>query len=150
MAVELTAHGSVLEEASCYTFEGEAQEGGIAEVICRSSDAAASRIFWTEGLGFSETDGKTFFKAVFPHWSLKISFREDREWKPGFLDSAGFPCLAFLTRNIEEDLLRLGKAGAACSTRPFRMQVNHKSLKAAIVRGPGGEIVELLDINTEK
>ena len=66
--------------------------------------------------------------------------------EPCYLDSQGHTCIAFLTKNIEEDMKRMMINGAFDFCGPFKLNVNKKELKIILARSIGGALIELIQI----
>jgi catechol 2,3-dioxygenase-like lactoylglutathione lyase family enzyme len=145
VAVEITRHGGALGGAGGFyglVFSGPALTG--LRVGC--SDAAASRTFWTDGLGFQKS-GPLRFSSPVPAWSLDLFLEDARAArdKP-FLDDAGSSCVALLCNNIAADLARAGRCGGQTPSPVFSSRVNGRELRIALLRGPSDEIIELIDL----
>jgi catechol 2,3-dioxygenase-like lactoylglutathione lyase family enzyme len=106
--------------------------------------------FWN-ALGFREEEtagNRTVlsFPSPIPAWSARIELRETgKSPEKKYLDDAGWTCLSFLTRNIQESLEALMKAGASESCEPFSITVGGKPVRLCLLRGPDMEIIELLE-----
>lgn len=137
-------------------------EQGIAAIACPVDAVDASLSFWKAGLGFSETargaSGERGawvaleLPALLPQWRLRLVLFEDSrafasEDRTPTLDGLGFRCLSLLSSELEKDLARLNQAGAAGRIDPFELTVNGKRLRAGMVRGPGLELVELIQVS---
>lgn len=115
-----------------------------------AGDFNASREFWGK-LGFVETQtGRTAgtawslleLKTILPRWSSKLVLVETAGRKNNYyLDSPGFSCLAFLSNDVKADSARLS-SGAGI----FKMDVGGKAMEISMLRGPSGEIVELIEL----
>ncbi len=129
----------------------------INRIVLPCRDLAKSHAFWQKA-GFrdhpdasaSENGSELHFRAIVPQWNLRMSLlRVDKDRPAPMLDSPGFPCLALLTTNIDDDLGRLAKAGNGEFLNPFNITVNGKTLRLAMLRGPDREILELIQFNRE-
>ncbi|MBI4061174.1 MAG: VOC family protein [Elusimicrobia bacterium] len=127
-------------------------EQGLIALACPAQDLAGSISFWREGLGFSASGGgadwaRLELPAALPQWRLKLSlFTDERSTEAPTLDGLGFRCLSLLSSELEKDLELLGRTGAVERSAPFALTVNGKKLRAAVLRGPGRELIELIEV----
>jgi len=130
----------------------------IKAVLLETSQLDASVRFWTEGLGFKASasgnvDGRRWsglkFISPVPAFNLDLVLVEaSGAANTSQLDRAGFPCVALLSNNLAADLEK-----PALKTHPaesFSLSVNGKFLNIALLRGPSGEIVELIEPERKK
>jgi hypothetical protein len=114
-------------------------------------DEAQAHTFWTKGLGARPTNvanatGCVAFVSPVPRWSLTVQLRPANATPRPMLDDSGFPCLALLTTNLEQDVKRACEHGGHSPTAPFVLTVNHRPLKVGLLRGPSDELIELIEI----
>lgn len=124
----------------------------IAFPVSRLKDSAD---FWVQGLGARTVgSGKTALgtewqslkiSSPIPSWTADILLHRHEGMRKPMLDDNGFPCLAFLSNHLETDLRRLAQHGAREVTPVFALQTNRKSLNIALCRGPGDELIELIE-----
>lgn len=129
---------------------------GVRALMVPVCNIGESVSFWTDGLGCGRRPGcrldggeliRLSFDAPFPHWSAEILLMEaDARPIAPLLDSGGFPCLAFLSSDLNADGSRLRACGSFEDTGPFEVTVCGRNLKVGIYRGPSGELVELIEI----
>lgn len=116
--------------------------------------------FWQNGLGFSErSSGETGAEGKWNHmafaspvkrWSIDLCLLESpEESQPSTLDAPGFRCLAFITTDLKSDLLRLQGHGGT-SAVSFDFFLNEKPLRIGLLRGPSGEIIELIEFQSKE
>lgn len=109
-----------------------------------------SAVFWEKAMGFSvqscEMDqAELSFRALSPSWSIDLILeKNERLAGPTFLDDLGCTCLSFLVRDVPHALEMCAGHGALAVGEPFPFKVGGKVLDVALVRGPGGELIELL------
>lgn len=115
--------------------------------------------FWTRGLGLALEAGEPSRWAhlrpstALPQWTLDVFLvaatgsAAKREW---YLDDAGFPCLAFVTNDVERDRARLREYGAAETGEVFEISVSERTVRACIARGPSGEPIELIEVLSKR
>ena len=91
------------------------------------------------------------FSSPVKRWALDFILIENKEGQePVTLDAPGFRCLALITTDLLGDLKKLTDVGGTDVTEPFVIPMNHKMLQVALLRGPGNEIIELIEFNTSK
>jgi hypothetical protein len=115
-------------------------------------DLGEARRFWVEGLGAADRavreEGRWLcvgYRGPVPAWCLDLFLVEGRG--PGadaYLDDAGFSCVALLSNRLDDDLRRAVAAGGRAVGDPFELTVNRRALRIALLRGPAGELVELI------
>ena len=127
----------------------------VSAILLDVPDIDASLSFWREGMGFAvdETgpppqDGpmvRLAFRSMLDCWSVSLFLvQSGRPPTPSFLDDAGFSCMALISNHIEEDLASALKAGGGDASPVFEADINGRSLRLAVFRGPAGEPVELI------
>lgn len=141
VAIELTAYaGAPPAGATVYTLKD-------AELTLTASDPGASTRFWAQ-LGFAETaPGRLENRAMLPAWRLTITVEPaTAERSPRTtVDADGCVLVTVLTTNVEQELARLLDTGFLLrSTAAWTEQIADRSPTVAIVEGPSGELVELL------
>jgi len=143
-------------------------------VSLRTADVEASLRFWKDGLGlepvrrtleqpvvprqFQElvppgltadsvaaASHRLAACAPAPAWCVEMALVEaEISGDLPMLDDIGFTCLCLLSTSIERDLARAVRAGGTQATTIFPVEVNGRLLRVAMLRGPGGEIIELI------
>ena len=145
MAVELTAYaGDTPNGAAAYELvrSGELVEAGRVH----GAVPGASRAFWADGLGFRDARDALEFPAVSAAWRLRVLLEPREGTTPATsVDASGCVLVTMLTTDLERDLATLA-AGQALgrTTRPWTERVGGRDVTVAIVEGPSGELVELL------
>jgi hypothetical protein len=120
----------------------------VVEVRARELDRSAA--FWT-ALGFRETapaeNGCRTLEipAPLPDWRLAVRLRrEQADAAPATtVDADGVVLVTALSSDLERDLERLAPTAARRSA-PWAERVAGRAIRVAIVEGPSGELVELL------
>lgn len=150
-AIELTEHGSSFASGESI-YRVQQGKGTIETVEVLACDFEASRSFWRDKLRFEEkvlrADEAVKLKLTspFPQWNLEVDLiQSSGEKRKNYLDVEGFSCIAFISNKIESDLENIWQAGKRAS-EVFELEVNRKWLKVAMVEGPSGEIIELIEI----
>ena len=95
-----------------------------------------------------EVDGRIEIRGAFPKWSAQLRLVENKsapQCQP--LDIEGYSCLAFYSNNILEDVQRLVGLGAGSATEEFAVDLSGRRVNVAMLRSPGGAILELLRVN---
>jgi hypothetical protein len=127
-AIEVTAYDGTPAGRAAYEWDG-------TTVTATVSDAAASRAFWT-GLGFR--DGELLeFPGPLPSMRLALALRERPDAEPATVDADGCVLVTLLSTDVETDA-----AGADTWTET----IDGRELRIGMIRGPGGEPVEILQL----
>ncbi len=155
-AVEVTEYAGAPPAGRASYAVDAAGEGPTADVLAAAShpitrvavattDPGASRGFWTEALGFRDADEspRLLFPALLEAWRVEISLapagNHDRS-----LDADGLVLLTLLCSNLDRDLAALAEHGGLRFASPWDERVGGRQVRIALVEGPGGELVELL------
>lgn len=128
---------------------------GVVGVIAPVPNVEQAAGFWMDAfrVGTSRRGGHTLrwstvtVRAAMPQWSMPIVF-VGQERPRAQLDDAGFACVALLTTNVGADLAAAEQCGATDSTGLFDVVVNRRQLRVAILRGRGGELIELIQVSS--
>lgn len=116
---------------------------GVRIAAC---EAQASERFWS-ALGFARRpDGALDARAVLPAWRLSVVLDSVQGPRPQTsLDAAGWVLVTVLTTAIQADLERLTATGLLVqSAGPWDELIAERQTTVALVKGPSGELVELL------
>ncbi|PJF37956.1 MAG: hypothetical protein CUN55_19445, partial [Phototrophicales bacterium] len=87
--------------------------------------------------------------SPFQKWTCNIRLVE-AETLPVRLDAAGPSCLAFYSNRVGCDSLKLKGLGAKQVTKPFKLTVGSRVVEVALMRAPGGALIELINPNGGK
>jgi hypothetical protein len=127
----------------------------IKGLLVPVSKLSESEALWTRGLNFkvlnrgSIESGKRYialkYGSPLKTWTLNVLLVESEVFAYQ-LDSRGFSCLAFLSSNLERDLEKLTSLGATENTGIFFIDVNGRTLKVVVLRGPNKELIELIEL----
>lgn len=141
------------EPTGCHSETGSR----VTSVMVNVRELDRSLAFWTEGLGLTAGRGtldrprwrRLSPSTPLPQWALEIFLVEtdgvgSKPW--WYLDDPGFPCVAFLSTDIDEDRARLQHHGAAEVGEVFDVHVAGRPLGVCVLRGPSGEPVELIQV----
>jgi hypothetical protein len=131
-AIEITAYDGAPAGRAAYEWDG-------AGVTATVSDAAASRAFWTS-LGF-RGDDVLEFPAPLPSMRLALALRERPDAEPATVDADGCVLVTLLSTDVEADA-----PGADIWTET----IDGRALRIGMIRGPGGEPVEILQLPKAK
>jgi len=115
-------------------------------VRVHAADLERSRAFW-HALGFAErSDGLLEARAMLPAWRLVVELRpSDGARAQTTVDAGGCVLVTVLTTAIEPELERLRATGLLLRFTPsWTEQIAMRTTVVAIVEGPSGELVELL------
>jgi catechol 2,3-dioxygenase-like lactoylglutathione lyase family enzyme len=139
---------------------GAGAPAAVRALFVPVSDLDRSITFWKGALGLrsltpGETDGRRWARGRFvspvPAWCLDVVLAETAEApQPQVLDAGGFPCLALLSTDARKDEEKLLAHGGTDSTGLFEVVIDGKGLQVLVLRGPDGELVELLQVNRGK
>lgn len=108
--------------------------------------------FFKEGLNFktkqkSDTSADLNFISPFKKWDCNIHLSETPlEYEKTYLDSDGFPCIAFITTHLQNNLENLISLGIHSVVSPFNLTVQSKKMLLTMFRLPGGSLCELIEI----
>jgi catechol 2,3-dioxygenase-like lactoylglutathione lyase family enzyme len=142
-AVELTSYGDAPVGRAAFEYLPP------AHVRAPTAHPEASAGFWQDGLGFREADGGALeLRAMMPAWRLGVlPVPAEVGADETTVDAEGCVLVTVLSTGVDEDLRRLEGAGHLTrSTAAWSETVAGRRLRVAIVAGPGGELVELLEM----
>lgn len=117
-------------------------------ITLNSRDIVREGEFIAQSLPCMEVDGRIEIRGAFPKWSAQLRLVENKsapQCQP--LDIEGYSCLAFYSNNIREDVQRLVGLGAGSATEEFAVDLSGRRVNVAMLRSPGGAILELLRVN---
>lgn len=139
IAIEIINHGLV-----CDNSRGNYElKDGFIELATSNLDR--EKTFWLEVFGFKEKDEKILtFSSTIPSWSCMIKLVENHQIGFNTLDSRGYPCMAFFTNNLYQDIRKAKVKGGYDFTEIFEFNINNRNLSIAMFRTPGGAICELI------
>jgi hypothetical protein len=121
-------------------------------VVLHAVDPDRSPAFW-HSLGFLDRGGGILeSSAVLPAWRMMIELRTSGGRRPATsVDAEGCVLVTLLTTGLERELERLRATGLLLrSTPPWTEQIASRAAVVAIVEGPSGELVELLEAPREQ
>ena len=143
-AVEITAYaGDAPAGRAAYRVDDLLPPRAATAVV---SDAAASRAFWTEGLGFAEGEAGTLSSpGLLPSMRLRLTLDEAPDAAPATVDADGCVLVTLLSTDAVADTARLVDGGlVAAATDVWSETIDGRELVVSMVTGPGGEPVEIL------
>jgi catechol 2,3-dioxygenase-like lactoylglutathione lyase family enzyme len=122
--------------------------GHLSHVEVHVDNPAASREFWSR-LGFqpeSGSSGRLAFPRTMVGMGLAIELCERRPTEhPGqFVDDPGCSLIALIDRDATATLRDLEGFGSPWASYPF--QINGRRIHIHMLRGPSGELVELIQL----
>lgn len=141
--IEIVEHGKKRFKGNNIYF----LENNTININCNSFENSYK--FWTKGMGFSK-NGDIYNKfSPFLKWNCRIKLIPFKGNTNCFLDGDGVSCLAFFSTDLNKDtsLLLQGENYCTKHSGNFNLTVNGKNLMINIVRGPSGELVELIQLN---
>jgi len=147
--VHLTPREGTAVELTCY--EGAPPAGDTVyelagHVRVHAGQLERSQAFWA-ALGFSpRADGLLEVRAMLPGWRLSLELVGSDGVPPATsVDADGMVLVTVLTTAIEAELERLRRTGLLLRFTPWwTEQIGTRTVEVAIVEGPSGELVELL------
>jgi hypothetical protein len=117
-------------------------------ITTTTDDRAASGAFWDALNARESEDGVRRFGAALPAWRLTIT-TTDGPSRAGAttVDADGCVLVSLVTSNVDAELARLHRGDVLHrATTAWDEDVAGRTLRVAIVEGPAGELVELLQI----
>jgi hypothetical protein len=154
IAVELTAHGGIPAPAvSGYDVRFAGDGSGLVSLRVRSACVEDSKAFWCGAMRFrvlrgelaGTGDAAMAISSPVGAWALELHVEAGPKRPRTMLDDAGFPCLALITNRLEEDLRAACEHGGHETVGPFDAAVHGRALRIALLRGPGDELIELIE-----
>jgi hypothetical protein len=139
LAIEIINHGHLCESRmGSYQLKDDSIE-------LLTPNLGREKTFWLEVLGFKEKgENLLTFSSIIPSWSCTIKLVEKPQIKLATLESIGYPCMAFFTNNLDQDIKTAQLGGAYELTDFFDFSINNRNLKIVMFRTPGGAICELI------
>ena len=101
--------------------------------------------FWTNGLGLKFEDDCLVKPSPIAHMSAEFDIKKSDE-KQCVLDFDGVTCLAFFVKDITQARESLAGFNVEISDN-INIEVNGKELAIIMVKGPSGEMVELIQLS---
>ena len=139
-AVELTTYdGDTAGDASYALAEAD---GDILRLDVHTDDADASAAFWRHA-GFRPHGDVLRFSGLHAAWRLDLRLVPGRRLRTT-VDAEGVVLVTLLTTSAGDDLHDLA-AGARRRTGVWDEDVGGRPLRVAMLEGPGGELVELIE-----
>lgn len=157
-AVFLTSPGCVSVEVvrhdgagmGCTPYDYRPGVGNVVSVACRCP--AESERFWTNGLGFHRTEapGECVFLSPVPAWRATVRLNDAPGTPDAYLDDEGWTCLSLIVRDVESVRRRLLPFIPEPAGEVYPLSFPDRSLSLCFLRGPSGEIVELLELKRKR
>lgn len=98
----------------------------------------------------TDQEAELLFRSPVAGWSCSLKvIRTPEKSRKSYLDSNGFPCLAFISTSLQKDSEKLRILGAVEMTTPFSLCIDGKPLTIVMFRFPGGAIGELIEIDNK-
>ncbi|MDO9227511.1 MAG: hypothetical protein Q8M09_17285 [Pseudomonadota bacterium] len=138
--LEITRHGPTLGENRQLAWAPDSLHAVLPE-------PAPLRTLLLEGLGFQGAGNDLRLDSRLPGWSCRLHL-EAGDTEPVRLDAAGPTCLAFYCNRIEEDAQRLLGLGASDYSGVFDLTLGERAMSIAMLRAPGGPLLELVSPRT--
>ena len=132
----------------------------IQAALLRVQDLSRSLRFWIHGVGChlirqGSSEGRRWARVAFATplsaepFDLVLAQQREDKLLP-HLDDPGFACVAFLTVGLEGVMERLKQEGATAFSDLFFLEVGGKTLCGRILRGPDGELIEIIEFERQK
>jgi hypothetical protein len=135
--LELTCHGHTLSVNTQLKW-------GQESIHITVPDTVPLLRLLIEGLGFRvEEDDTLILDSRLPSWSCRFRLQVG-DTLPISLNATGPTCLAFYCNRIKEDAQRLIDLGATDSTGSFDITLGGRNMTIAMLRVPGGLLIELI------
>lgn len=135
--IELTFHGPIQGDNTQLVWGREAIQITLAASL-------PLRHLLVSGLGFREIDSDDLIlTSHLPGWSCRLKLKTG-DTLPTYLSASGPTCLAFYSNHIDVDAKRLIELGATDYTGGFKHTLGERDMTIAILRAPGGPILELI------
>lgn len=136
--LELTCHGAAHSINNQLAWKREAIQITVP-------DPAPLRRLLVEGLGFRVAEDDTLvLDNRLPNWSCRLRLQAGASM-PVCLDAVGPTCLAFYCNRSAEDTQRLIDLGATAPTDSFELALGERAMTIAMLRAPGGILLELIN-----
>ena len=151
-AMERTLVPVLWSEGGVKGFSFVTKQNVFAEVAAISlavDDPEISALFWQKGLSAKRlASGSDWcrlkFESPIAAWRTEVILFPKRLVNCSqSLDAPGFPCLALLSNNIEQDANQAMSNGFH-ATKSDRLEVNGRVLSICLLESPGGGLVELI------
>lgn len=141
--LELTCHGPVFSDNTQLAW-------GREEIRVTVPDPSPLRRLFVEALGF-RAEGNDFLvlDSRFPGWSCRLRLQTGAS-APVSLDAAGPTCLAFYCTRSTANVQRLIDSGATDSTGSFDLTLGEQAMSIAMLRVPGGPLLELINPRSDR
>jgi len=152
-AIELTQYaGAPPRGEAAFRLVASAALPGIADEVGSDppSVPVAVRVpgrsdaFW-QAIGFVDDGFALSFPALMPSWRLRLERDTGRERSNATVDARGCVLVTMLSTDVAGDLRRLENL-VLRSSAAWAETVGGRPLRAALVEGPAGELVELLEL----
>ena len=145
ISIELTNHG-VINEAIMSPYLPD--EDGV---FLHTHDIELEKEFWTVAMRFKRTSVPNLLALTspIPNWGCKLTLVHATRAQPPTLDSKGYPCLAFISNNIDVDSVTIKNAGGYDWTERFSSVFNQKQLLIRLFRSPTGALCELIQFRSQ-
>jgi hypothetical protein len=135
--LELTRHGQT------YTANTQLEWNSDAIRVTVPDPAPLHRLL-VNGLGFCEDNGDLVLNSRLLAWSCRLRLEAGIS-SPVSLEAAGPSCLAFYSNRISEDAQILIGLGATDYTNEFELALGGRDMTIAMLRAPGGPLIELIN-----
>ena len=152
MALELTSYSDGEPQgAAAFELHLPERAGGRTRVVAPVADRELSERFWCGQLGFTKAsaDGTNLTSpARRAEWALDVTLAEPSgPRRRTAVDADGCVLVTVLTSDIDGDAARLAQdVMTSRMAPPWDEEVDGRSLRVAMVEGPSGELIELLQL----
>ena len=149
MAIELTSYSGEPPTGRA-AYSKELDDSCSSSVELAVEDPERSAHFWRQGFGFSTREKNYGYvlqsPSILPSWRLNLSLKSSLVSEGAVLDAAGMVLVTVLTSSIDKQLRQLANTNLLLrSTEVWQEQFGQFAPRVALVEGPGGELIELLE-----
>jgi hypothetical protein len=117
------------------------------DILIQSFAIKDSLRFFSEGFEFQQTEELLIHRSLILGTNIKMKvIPADKSNQKTFLDDDGATCLALMVKDIKLSLSTAKKFGATEISEAFQMELGGKRFSIAFLRGPGGELVEVVQL----
>ena len=143
VAIEVTRHGATCGPVQApFDYERDV-------VTLHTEDVSCEQGFLKAALQFREKEAGLCLESPVPRWTCRLHLAQRAGGRAYTLDSPGYPCMAFLTNKLQDDLHASLDKGGTDAVGPFEVVVGGKELMVAMFRSPTGIIYELIEIQKQ-
>jgi hypothetical protein len=140
--IELTKHGPTHSVNTQLEWNQDAIQVTVP-------DPAPLQRLLVNGLGFCADNDDLVLNSRLPAWSCRLRLVAG-DSLPTSLEATGPSCLAFYCNRIADDAQTLIGLGATDYTNEFELTLGERDMTIAMLRAPGGPLLELINPRKKK